>query len=165
MKRKQIALILLAALMALSAASVTSAQPPNRTPGEGQPNGEGRGPRGEHRRPRPVLHGVRHIVMSVGEATGLTPREIVALLAEGNTLAQVIADNGGDVGAVRADILAPLQERVAAAVENGRITQARGDELLATAAERLDEMLNRVFERLTERERPIRRRLQGENEV
>ncbi len=156
MKTTRIVTIALAALVALSAVGIASAQPLEQR-GEG-PRGRG----GHH----PILRGLHHVASAVTEATGLERADIVAQLAEGKTLAEVITENGGDVEAVKAELLAPLQERAAAAVETERITQERADELLASASERLDTLLNRVFERLPEiYERRQERRNQLENEI
>jgi ribosomal protein S20 len=79
------------------------------------------------------------------EATGLTGLEIAQQLRSGTTLAQVIEDSGADVAAVSAQILDKAQARLDEAVSNGRITQEQADELMARAAERLDNLLNREF--------------------
>ena len=156
MKTKRIVMIALAALVALSAVGVASAQDLEQ---------RGDGPRGRGGR-HPILRGLQHVAAAVTEATGLERADIVAQLAEGKTLADVISENGGDVEAVKADLLTPLQERAAAAVEDERITQERADELLASASERIDALLNRVFENLPELfERRQERLNQLENEI
>ena len=156
MKTKHIVMIALSALVALSAVGVASAQPLEQ---------RGDGPRGRGGR-HPILRGLHHVASAVTEATGLEHADIVAQLAEGMTLAEVITENGGEVEAVKAELLAPLQERAAAAVEAERITQERADELLASASERLDTLFDRVFERLPEiYERRQERRNQLENEI
>jgi hypothetical protein len=163
MKSKRIVLIVLVALVVLSTVGIAAAQAPGHRPGTG-PRGEGgRGPRGHH----PVLNGIRHAMHIIAEASGLERAEIVAQLAEGKTLAEIITESGANVDDAKADMLAPLVERAAAAVENGRITQDRADQLIAAASARLDELLNHVFERLADRdELPLRRRTpQGANEI
>jgi hypothetical protein len=158
MKTKRIVMIALAALVALSAVGIASAQGLEK-------RGDGDRPRGRGDR-HPILRGLHHVAAAVTEATGLERADIVAQLAEGKTLAEVIAENGGDVETVKTELLAPLQERAAAAVENERITQERADELLANAGERIDALLNRVFERLPEiYERRQERHNQLENEI
>ena len=156
MKTKHIVMIAISALVALSAVGVASAQPLEQ---------RGDGPRGRGGRHQ-ILRGLHHVASAVTEATGLERADIVAQLAEDKTLAEVITENGGDVEAVKAELLAPLQERAAAAVEAERITQKRADELLASASERLDTLFDRVFERLPEiYERRQERRNQLENEI
>jgi len=86
------------------------------------------------------------IVGQAAEATGLTAEEVVAELQSGKTPAEVLAENGVDVDAFVADVLADMEARLDEAVANGRLDQARADEMLAQAAERLPEMLNKTFE-------------------
>ena len=156
MKIKRIVTIALAALVALSAVGVASAQGLEQ---------RGDGPRGRGGR-HLILRGLQHVATAITEATGLERADIIAQLAEGKTLAEVIIENGGDLEAVKAELLAPLQERAAAAVEAERITQDRADELLTSASERIDTLLNRVFERLPELyERRQERLNQLENEI
>lgn len=156
MKTKHIVTIALAALVALSAVGVASAQGLEQ---------RGDGPRGRGGR-HPILRGLHHVATAITEATGLERTDIVAQLAEGKTLAEVITENGGDVETVKTELLAPLQERAAAAVDAERITQERADELLASASERIDTLLNRVFENLPELyERRQERLNQPDNEI
>lgn len=155
MNRKQIVLSLIAVLVALSAVGVASAQDLEHRPDEG---------RGRDR--HPAMKIMRHVMSTVSEATGLEPRDVMTQLADGSTLSEIVTANGGDVDAVKAEILAPMQERIATALENERITQEQADELLTRATERLDEMFDRVFERLGERPLPGERRgPRGRNEV
>lgn len=156
MKTRRIVMIALAALVAMSAVGVASAQPPEQR--RDGPRGRG----GRH----PIIRGLHHVASAITEATGLEHSDIVAQLADGKTLAEIIAENGGDTDAVKAELLAPLQERVAAAVEAGHITQERADEFLASANERLETLLNRVFERLPEiYERRQERRNPRDNKI
>lgn len=156
MKTKRIVTIALAALVTLSAVGVASAQTLEQ---------RGDGPRGRGGR-HPILRGLQHVSAAITEATGLERDDIVAYLAEGKTLAEVITENGGDVETVKAAVLTPLQERAAAAVEAGRITQERADEFLANVSERIDTLFSRVFERLPERyERRQERRNRFDNEI
>ena len=66
----------------------------------------------------------------VQEQTGLTPQEIRQQLAQGKTLEQVITDNGGDVEAVIKGIVDAATERINQAVTDGKLPQARADEML-----------------------------------
>lgn len=82
----------------------------------------------------------------ISDETGLTITEIRDLLADGNTLAQIITDNGGSVDAVVDAAMAELAEHLAEAVEDGRITQAEADAILAAAPDRIDTALNTTFD-------------------
>jgi hypothetical protein len=82
----------------------------------------------------------------IADETGLTITEIRDLLADGNTLAQIITDNGGSVDAVTDAAMTELAEHLAEAVEAGRITQAEADEILAAAPDRIDTALNTTYD-------------------
>ncbi|MBK8134555.1 MAG: hypothetical protein IPK52_01755 [Chloroflexi bacterium] len=149
MKTKRIMLVIVAALVALSAVGVASAQ--QTTTPDAQ---RGFGRRGH----APIMNSIRNVLGLVSESTGLDRVEIVAQLADGKTLSEVITENGGSVEDVTAQIMTQISERLVTAVENERITQERADELLANAETHVNELLNRVFERLTQRELPGERR-------
>lgn len=78
-----------------------------------------------------VRNGERGLLESVADATGLSAREIMPLLRDGMTLAEVITANGGEIDAVIADAVADATARINNAVENGRLTQEQADELIA----------------------------------
>lgn len=141
MKMKRIITVALTAFVALSAVGLASAQGAAQRP---------KGPRGEGERNgrHPIARGLWHVASAAAEASGLERADLIAHLAEGKTLAEIITENGGDITIVKNELLVPLQERAAAAVENGRITQKRADTLLARADKRIDHLLNHVFERL-----------------
>lgn len=156
MKTKRIVLIALSALVAFSAVGVASAQ------GFEQRGYGLRGHGGRH----PILQGLRHVTSAVTDATGLERADLVAQLAAGKTLAEIITENGGDVETVKTAVLIPLQERAATAVEAGRITEERANEFLANASERIDTLFSRDFERLSERyERRQERRNQPDHKI
>ncbi|MCB9454732.1 MAG: hypothetical protein H6671_01955 [Anaerolineaceae bacterium] len=84
---------------------------------------------------------LRQIVEIVATETGLEPAEIVAQVREGSTAADIITANGGDVEAVKAELVSVLTERINTAVANGRIIQERADTLLSN----LDNLVNRAL--------------------
>lgn len=108
---------------------------------------------------------LRNVIGLTADATGLERSEIVAQLADGKTLAEVISESGGSVEEVKAQILARISERLTSAVDNERITQERADEILAAAETRVDTLLNHVFERLAQREFPGNRRTRPGNSI
>lgn len=85
---------------------------------------------------------LRDLVELVGDATGLEPREILAKLREGMTLADVISTNGGDVAAVSAEIQTLLTERIETAVADGRLTGERADALLSNLESFIERAMN-----------------------
>lgn len=71
------------------------------------------------------------------EQTGMEAPDLLAQLREGDTLANLITANGGDVDAFIADVTRTLGEGINSAVENGRITQAQADRILSNLEERV----------------------------
>ena len=55
---------------------------------------------------------------------------------------QVAEANGSTEAALAAFLLGELEARLAEAVESGKIDQARADEMLANASERITQMIN-----------------------
>ena len=84
-------------------------------------------------------------VQAAVEETGLEAQEILSQIRDGLTLAEVVAANGGDIQVVIAQAVASASERLAQAVENGRITQERADEMLANLETLITEGVNRDF--------------------
>jgi len=78
------------------------------------------------------------------EAADLTVRELIDAWGDDQTLQQVLEGLGVDVAAVKAEALAAQEARLAEAVADGKIDQARADEVLANAAGKLDELLAQV---------------------
>lgn len=78
-----------------------------------------------------VRNGERGLLQSVADATGLSAQEILPLLRDGMTLAEVITANGGNVDAVIADAITDATTRINEAVANERLTQEQADELIA----------------------------------
>jgi hypothetical protein len=72
---------------------------------------------------------VRQIIDILVDETGLTPQEIIAQVRDGQTLAEVIEANGGDVSGVSQSVLDAATVQIEQAVTNGRITQERADRM------------------------------------
>ena len=86
---------------------------------------------------------------TAAEALGLTEAELrTALEPDGTSLADVAQDQGVDVDTLVDALVQAQQDRIAQAVEDGRLTQAEADERLA-------DLEARVTERVTSDE-PIR---------
>jgi hypothetical protein len=77
-----------------------------------------------------LRNGERILLQSAADATGMEPRDLVPLLREGLTLAEIVESSGGDVEAVIADAVADATARITEAVANGNMTQERADELI-----------------------------------
>ncbi|SDE56543.1 hypothetical protein SAMN05660485_01107 [Blastococcus fimeti] len=96
----------------------------------------GIGDRGGHRGGGPGLD-------AAATALGMSEDELrTALDVEGTTLADVAEEQGVPVETVVAALVTAGQERIASAVEDGRLTQAEADERLADLEERVTERVN-----------------------
>lgn len=125
-----IALVMVVLALATGVVAAQDATPPGG-PGE-------RGDRGGRNR----FEIGRALIGIVAEETGLSNREVLELLRSGATLAEIITENGGDVSAVVQQAVELATERINAAVDEGRMTQARADELLAGLEEAITTALN-----------------------
>ena len=96
---------------------------------------------GQNDRPRdrrPVLGVLRQIA----EETGLSVQDIIPLLRDGATPAEILINNGVDVNIFIDDIIIGVKERLTDAVQAGRLTQEQADERLDTMRTTLTERLN-----------------------
>ena len=82
------------------------------------------------------------IITTVTEATGLTLIEIRTGLQDGQTLAELITANDGDLVEVKASVIATVTEAINLRVTEGKLTQERADKIIATLDARVDEALN-----------------------
>jgi hypothetical protein len=97
---------------------------------------------GPHRRPlRRLLHGIRGMIGSAAEALGMERTELAERLRAGETVAEVATEQGIDIQVVSAAILADANARVDEAVANGRIEEARADEIKSRIATRTESFL------------------------
>ena len=93
------------------------------------------GPRGHHR---------GHLDLETAATTlDMTPEELrTALEPEGTTLADVAETQDVDLDTLVAALVEGHEERIAQAVEDGRLTQAEADERLADLEDRVTERVN-----------------------
>jgi hypothetical protein len=110
-------------------------------------NGEGAGlrrlrewRRERHERTAP-LRGL--IVESAATAIGITPDDLREELRSGKSIADVAADNGASLDDVKTEVLAAAEAKLAEAVANGRIDQAKSDALLQRFTDNLDAILSK----------------------
>lgn len=123
--KKKITLLLVAAIAAVSVVGSVSAQ-------------QGLGRFGEGQRIVPEL------LQIVADQLGIEPSEVLGQL-RGQSLEDVITTNGGNVEAIRAEVIAAITERVNAAVADETITQARADLMLENLAGMVERALNGEF--------------------
>lgn len=76
---------------------------------------------------------------------GMTRQALRAELRKGKSLAQLAQERGKSVDGLVAAMAAPLQERIAKAVANERLTQQRADRLLERLTKRLERLVQRTF--------------------
>ncbi|TFV44181.1 hypothetical protein [Blastococcus sp. TF02A-35] len=88
-------------------------------------------------------HGGEPGLEAAATALGMTEDELrTALEADGTTLAEVAESQDVPVEDLVAALVEAEEERVAEAVEDGRLTQEEADERLADVAERVTERVN-----------------------
>jgi hypothetical protein len=88
------------------------------------------------------------------EELGLTERELHEQLHDGTTLAEIAEEQGVDLDDLVNVIVETVEERLAAAVDEGRIDQERADELAATLEERVRTFVEEGFPVPPDRLRP-----------
>jgi hypothetical protein len=89
----------------------------------------------------PGMHGPGHLD-AAASYLGITPAELGTQLQSGKSLADVAKANGKSVDGLVAALVADEKTRLDAAVKTGRITQAQADQILATAKQRVTDMVN-----------------------
>lgn len=82
------------------------------------------------------------ILRKIAEDTGLTAQELIPQLRDGASPAEILTENGVDVDAFVDALLVGTEERLADAVESGRLTQEQMDERLDTIRTTLVDRLN-----------------------
>ncbi|MFT5201479.1 MAG: hypothetical protein ACI9C1_000855 [Candidatus Aldehydirespiratoraceae bacterium] len=83
----------------------------------------------------------------IAELLGLEKSDLREAITGGQTLAEVAADQGIDVQTLIDSMVTNTEERVATALEAGRIDQDKADEILAGAADKATSIVNGEFER------------------
>lgn len=129
----------LAATLTLAApAPAQAAATATPVPAAAQQAGPGRGDREARRGGVLVIA----LVRTTSEETGLSTKEVVEALRGGQSLAQVAAANGSSGESVVQAVTAKAKERLDRLVANGRLSQARADELLERLSDRATEVVN-----------------------
>lgn len=94
------------------------------------------------------LHGQRgpHGAGEIAEILGLEGSEMREALRNGSSIAELAEAQGVDTADIVDAIVARAEERLDAAVENGRIDDAQAAEMLTQAAERAEGLVNGEIE-------------------
>lgn len=88
----------------------------------------------------------RGMMRAAAEFLGLDREELREQLP-GNSLADLAKKQGKSVDALKAAMVAPAKERLAKAVSDGRITQARVDDVLEKLEMLADKLASKTFEK------------------
>jgi len=98
---------------------------------------------------RPDRVGPRHpgmppagLLAEIAGSLGMEPEELRAALAAGSSPAELAEDDGIDPDDLVAGLIDGLRGRLDEAVENGRLTEERADEMLQRAEEHLSEFIS-----------------------
>jgi hypothetical protein len=93
-------------------------------------------------------HGPRgpHGAGEIAEILGLEGSEMREALRNGSSIAELAEAQGVDTADIVDAIVARAEERLDAAVENGRIDDAQAAEMLTQAAERAEDLVNSEIE-------------------
>lgn len=83
------------------------------------------------------------IVKSAATAIGVQPSDLAQELRSGKSIADVAAERNVSVDAVKSQITSDAQAALNQAVQDGKITQPRADELLQKLTAKLDDILNK----------------------
>ena len=81
------------------------------------------------------------LVATVADESGLAIEDVRAQLAEGESLAAVVASAGGDIDAVVDAALSGLDDRITALVDAGRLQADQGDAYAAAIEQRIRDIL------------------------
>ena len=85
------------------------------------------------------------LVQATADAAGFRPPQIVAQLAQGKTLSDIITANGGSVDTVVNNAVATATEQINTAVSDNRLTQVQADELISALPTLFTEAVNGDF--------------------
>ena len=94
------------------------------------------------RKPGFRLLGGPGLVTTVAESIGIDPEDLVTALEGGDTIAEVASANGVDPQVVIDELVTAQNELIAAAVEAGRLSEERAEELRAQSTERAEALVS-----------------------
>ncbi len=85
----------------------------------------------------------RGVIGGTAQVLGVEPSYVVEELKDGATLAEILVENGGSADAVVDLVTAGVRDKLAAAVDAGRVTQEQADAHLAKVQEAATTLLNK----------------------
>jgi hypothetical protein len=98
-------------------------------------------------------------VAETAEVLGIEVDDVVEGLEDGKSLAQIAEEHGVSAEEYKTALTDAVEDKLADAVANGRITQERADEMLAKFTENADRIINHVPDE--DGPRPCRRMVRG----
>jgi len=113
--------------------------------------GPGFGPRFHHNRGPGPFH---HKFEAAADYLGMTRAELRKALQDGKTLAQVARDEGKSVDGLVDALVAEAERKLDRAVEEGDVTDAERDDMIAGLRERITDVVNGRFPPRFHRSRP-----------
>ena len=87
--------------------------------------------------------GCGYALSDVADFLGMEAADVRSALEDGQSLTQIAEANGKTRDELKNYLLDELTDKVNQAVENGRVTQERADEILANAPDRIDQQIDR----------------------
>jgi hypothetical protein len=87
-----------------------------------------------------------NLLSLTADELGVSLTDLLTELKDGKSIADVASERGVDVQSIADAYLAQLEENLAQAVEEGKITQNQADWMLEQARERVPEKLNNTWE-------------------
>lgn len=97
---------------------------------------------GEHHLGGRILRGLQNMLGSAADVLGLQPSDLAQRLRGGETVATIAGEQGVPVDTVIDAIVADADARIDQAVANGKIDQARADQVKSNLRERVTTFVN-----------------------
>ena len=85
----------------------------------------------------------KEIIVSSATAIGVKPKELVAELKDGKSIADVAGEHNVSLDTVKAQVTSAAKTKLDKAVVNGKLTQPQADAALERLTSRLDDLLNK----------------------
>ncbi len=133
-------------VLLLGGVGIAYAQRPQPSVGDMIPFGGrmvGGGPMAGH---GPFQGGHQGLVKVTAEVTGLSEDEVIAALEDGQTFAEIAEGEGVDPQEIVDAAIAEAESRLQEAVDEGRLTEERMDQMLERLAEELPERLEQPWQ-------------------
>jgi hypothetical protein len=105
--------------------------------------GPGNGAQGQGGASRGIIQGVRDAMAAAASTLNMKPEDLQAQLRSGKSLAEIAQAKGVDRAALRAGIMAAVQNDVNTALRDGKITSTQATSIINEVSKNLDQLLDR----------------------